>query len=293
MKFNKEEYENIKIPEQLNSIVQDAIEEGLASESTEPSGQNPVKRHTKRKKHVLRYAGGAVAAVFLTFVVLLNVSPAFAKAAADTPIIGSMCQVFTFREYEYSDEAKYVNVKVPQLNNTGNSELEERVNREIARVINQEVEASKQHAEEEYNAYILTGGDPKEFIPYDIVIDYEIKCLDEHYVSFVISENETRATGYYQMFYYNIDLDTGKDITLREWFGSNYKKIIADKVQKQINTWDDEKKFYLWEDLDLEDLINEDTQFYINDKEQVVIFFNKYELGAGAMGTPEFVIDVH
>ena len=56
------------------------------------------------------------------------------------------------------------------------------------------------------------------------------------------------------MFYYNIDLDTGKDITLKEWFGSNYKKIIADEVQKQINTWDDEKKFYLWEDLDLEDL---------------------------------------
>ena len=152
--------------------------------------------------------------------------------------------------------------------------------------------SSKKRAEVEYNAYILTGGDPKNFIPYDIVIDYEVKCLDEHYVSFVISENETRATGYYQMFYYNIDLDTGKDITLKEWFGSNYKKIIADEVQKQINTWDDEKKFYLWEDLDLEDLINEDTQFYINDKDQVVVFFNKYELGAGAMGTPEFIIDV-
>ena len=32
--------------------------------------------------------------------------------------------------------------------------------------------------------------------------------------------------------------------------------------------------------------------FYINDKDQVVVFFNKYELGAGAMGTPEFIIDV-
>ena len=292
MKFNKEEYENIKIPEQLNSIVQDAIEEGLMTESTGMSDQKPVNIYTRRKKHILRYAGEAVAAMFLIFVVLLNVSPTFAKAAADTPFIGSVCQVFTFREYEYADEAKYVNVKVPQLNNTGNSELEKRVNREIAKMINQEVEASKKRAEEEYNAYILTGGDPKNFIPYDIVIDYEVKCLDEHYVSFVISENETRATGYYQMFYYNIDLDTGKDITLKEWFGSNYKKIIADEVQRQINTWDDEKKFYLWEDLDLEDLINEDTQFYINDKDQVVVFFNKYELGAGAMGTPEFIIDV-
>ena len=38
--------------------------------------------------------------------------------------------------------------------------------------------------------------------------------------------------------------------------------------------------------------LKQDTQFYINDKDQVVVFFNKYELGAGAMGTPEFIIDV-
>ena len=57
MKFNKEEYENIKIPEQLNSIVQDAIEEGLTTESTGMSDQKPVNIYTRRKKHILRYAG--------------------------------------------------------------------------------------------------------------------------------------------------------------------------------------------------------------------------------------------
>ena len=75
MKFNKEEYENIKIPEQLNSIVQDAIEEGLTTESTGMSDQKPVNIYTRQKKHILRYAGEAVAAMFLIFVVLLNVSP--------------------------------------------------------------------------------------------------------------------------------------------------------------------------------------------------------------------------
>ena len=65
MKFNKEEYENIKIPEQLNSIVQDAIEEGLTTESTGMSDQKPVNIYTRRKKHILRYAGEAVAAMFL------------------------------------------------------------------------------------------------------------------------------------------------------------------------------------------------------------------------------------
>ena len=69
--FNKEEYENIKIPEQLNSIVQDAIEEGLTTESTGMSDQKPVNIYTRRKKHILRYAGEAVAAMLLIFVVLM------------------------------------------------------------------------------------------------------------------------------------------------------------------------------------------------------------------------------
>ena len=279
MRINKEEYNNIKIPDILDEVVQDAIDEGLEK-----------KRYGKT--HILRCSGMAVAAAFSLFVVVLNTSPVFARAAANVPVIGDMCQVFTFRDYEYEDEIKYVNVKVPQINNTGNTELEDRINREIAKSINNEVAKSEQMAEDDYNAYILTGGEPSEFMPYNIVIDYEIKCQDEHYVSFVITKDETRATGYYQTYYYNIDLDTGKEITLRDWYGSNYKQIVTESINKQIDDWDDDKKFYLWDDLDMDSLINDDTQFYINENEQIVVFFNKYELGAGAMGTQEFTIDV-
>ena len=54
MKFNKEEYENIKIPEQLNSIVQDAIEEGLTTESTGMSDQKPVNIRLQRQLPIRR-----------------------------------------------------------------------------------------------------------------------------------------------------------------------------------------------------------------------------------------------
>lgn len=78
---------------------------------------------------------------------------------------------------------------------------------------------------------------------------------------------------------------------MRDLFGSDYKRILSEEVQKQLNQWDEEQKFYLWDNLNLEELFNDNTQFYINEDEQVVLFFNKYELGAGAMGTPEFTID--
>lgn len=279
MKINKNEYENIEIPEQLDSVVQDAIDEGLQ------------KRGIWRTSSVWKCIISVAAAACLIVVVLLNTSPLFAETIKDVPVVGPLCQIFTFRSYEYEDESKYINVKVPQIDNTGHSDLERKVNREIAKMINREVADSKQKAEEDYEAYILTGGDPADFVPYNIVIDYEIKCTDEHFLSFAISKDETRASGYFKMFYYNIDLDTGNELTLRDLFGSDYKRILSEEVQKQLNQWDEEQKFYLWDNLNLEELFNDNTQFYINEDEQVVLFFNKYELGAGAMGTPEFTID--
>lgn len=277
MKINKNEYDNIVIPVILEDVVQEAMDEGL-------------ERKPYRRTRWIRYAGAVAAVFFVGIVTLLNTSQAFAKALTQTPVIGAVCEIFTFRDYSYRDASKYVNVRIPQISNTGCSDLEQQINREISRVINKEVEISEQNAQEEYQAYLMTGGKPEEFVPYNIVVDYEIKCKDTHYVSFVITKDETRASGYYQAFYYNIDLDTGKQITLRDWYGSSYKQIIRDSINKQIDAWDADQKMYLWDDLDLTDLINEDTQFYINDNEQVVISFNKYELGAGAMGTQEFVI---
>ena len=42
--------------------------------------------------------------------------------------------------------------------------------------------------------------------------------------------------------------------------------------------------------LDGFDKIAEDQNFYINDDGNIVICFDKYEVAAGAQGSPEFVI---
>ena len=77
----------------------------------------------------------------LATVTLLNTTPVFARAAQDVPVLGGLCRVFTFRHYDFYDETKVINVTVPQIENTGNSELENRINLEISKMIAREVDA--------------------------------------------------------------------------------------------------------------------------------------------------------
>ena len=47
---------------------------------------------------------------------------------------------------------------------------------------------------------------------------------------------------------------------------------------------------YLFTDVDIYSLVDDDLGFYLNDQHEVVVVFQKYELGVGALGQLEFVI---
>ena len=67
-----------------------------------------------------------------------------------------------------------------------------------------------------------------------ITIDYEVKYISPSHVSFVISQYESRFSSYHCEFYYNIDLGSGKVITLKDWFGPSYQQIVADSIEESI-----------------------------------------------------------
>lgn len=278
MMIDKTDYKNIEIPDELEYIVNDAISTG--------------KRLRKKNKIVKVFKrAGAVAAVFVVCVIsLLNTSPVFAQAAYEIPVIGHLCRIVTFREYHFEDHMKYIDVKIPKIENIGESDLEKRVNLEIQRKINDCIEESKEVAKDYYEAFIGTGGKPEEFTPVGITVDYKIMCSNDRYVSFVISQYQTAFKAYNHDYYYNIDMESGRSITLKDWFGNDYKQIVAESIENTIGDWSDEQKEILWEDVSFVDLISENTDFYINQDGQVVIVFPKYEVANGAAGAVEFAI---
>lgn len=276
--MNKSKYDKLEIPKKLPSIVNHAIETGLKEES----------KRTKTYKKIIEIA----AVVIMAFVLPLNTIPLYAKAVSQIPIIGELAKILTFREYHYEDEIKYIDAKIPKFTYAGKSDLEKRVNQEISKIINEELKNAENNAKEYYKAFIETGGNPKEFMPIGINIDYEIKCITEKQVSFIITKSETFSSAYFVAYYYNIDMESGRYMTLRDLLGNNYKEIVSQSIRNTIFNWNQEQKELLFKDINIEDLINENMNFYINEQNQIVVVFDKYEVAVGAAGRLEFPITI-
>ena len=272
-----EEYQNTEIPEELSAVVCDAVEE------SKERGRFTLGR-------AIKYTVNTAAAVLLFFGILLNVSPTVAQAACEIPGFGDFCRFLIVRDYEFQDELKYIDAEIPAIADSGNSELEERVNLEIRKIMDQELADSEARAQEYYDAFVQTGGNPEEFVPLGITVDYEIKMMTEKYVSFIVSKYETRSSAYYTRLFYNIDMESGRILTLKDCLGNDYKQIAAQSIENTISGWSEEQKALLWDDNDFEKLITENTDFYIDENESVVVVFSKYEVAVGAAGTLEFAV---
>lgn len=273
--FDRSKYESIEIPGELCAVVQEAIAEGMGR---------------RRPGFVLRRISAVAAALALCLITTLNVSPAFAQAASGLPVLGGLARVFTFREYHAEDEIKYIDAEIPQIDNTGKTELEQRINLEIQQIMAEKLSESEDRAREYYTAFVETGGRPENFIPVGISLGYEVKHISQEYASFVIYQYETRFSAYNSRCYYNIDMESGRELTLRDYLGSGYREIAARSIEETIAGWDEEQKALLWEDLSVIDLISENRAFYINEAGNAVVVFDKYEAAAGAAGTLEFEI---
>ena len=168
--IDKSGYENIEIPGELDQVVQDALAEGLEQ------------RRKNRVRDLSRRLGPMAAVFLLCTVTALNISPTFAAAACDLPVVGGLCQVFLFREYHKEDDIKYIDAKIPQIKNTGKTELEQRINQEIQKAVYDCLAASEARAKDYHDAFIATGGDAEAFVPVGITIDYEVKYISPSHV---------------------------------------------------------------------------------------------------------------
>lgn len=205
----KEAYRSIQPPEELEETIRAGVR----------TAERIQRERRQKSRPVTRYAVCGAAALCMIFVVAVNASPVLAKNLYDIPVVGNVARVFTFVQMEKDEGADTLIVNLPALENTGNDELERRINYEIQYEMNALVEEARQRAQGYKEAYVATGGREEDFIPVEIFVDYRLHCNDGDTVSFVITKAETQATYYEELFFYNIDLQTGKDLTLRDLLG--------------------------------------------------------------------------
>lgn len=285
----KEEYENMKIPEAGRERLQ--------------AGIDRARMEKKRAEHARRRsAWTAVAAAAVVMIALPNTNMQIAHAMENIPLLGGFFRLVTVRQYNYSDENHDAEVELAQITYGEDAGEGASVGEAAAapkgtaagsvEAVNQNMEATVEELIRQFEDTLSEEGYHGLHVSQEVVTD------NDRYYTVKLSVLETEASGYEHNQFYTIDKQTGNVVTLEDLFaeGSDYISAISENIKTQMREQmaADEGVIYFLDDDDMPEFnfqgITEQTNFYFNEKDELVIAFDEYEVAPGSMGAPEFVI---
>ena len=290
----RKRYEEIPIPAELSGRVRAAI---VRSEEKRKSQRQRIPTVRIRRKHrIWGTCAGMAAALVLVFTTALNTNTAFAEMAAGLPVIGAAARILTFRSYERDEGDWKISVEIPSVEIIAKDTngLDSALNQEIYDLCSQYADEAVERAREYKKAFMETGGTEEEWEAHDINIHvgYEIKAQTEAYLSFAVQGTENWSSAYSETKYYNIDLKDNKMVTLADVLGHDYARIADESILRQMENMEEKEGIAFWSKSEGGFTgVTDKTVFYMNEKENPVIVFDKYEIAPGAYGKLEFEID--
>ena len=269
-KSARDQYESTPIPEELNDHVLAGIRRG--------------KTRSRAGGHALRRTLGAAAACFVVVLGGLNLSPTFAAAAGDVPVLGGLFQILTVRSYDEVKDGIDYDVSVPEVEAGG--AVSEAVNAEIQERVDAHLAQAQSDWEAYKDAYFATGGTEEDWgdREMDVIIDYEIKAQTDTTVSFVVDFAEGWVASMQQRYCYNLDIANDKDITLADVLGEDWVNICNTAVQAYIDQ--DTSGLFFTADKGGFTTVDDTTSFYMNQDGSVTLVFPEYAIAAGIVEIP-------
>lgn len=179
------------------------------------------------------------------------------------------------------------------------------INAEIQKIVDDYMAQAKTEFEEYKEAFFATGGTEEEWggRTMDITVDYEVKYQEGNRLSLELVTSKAWVAAQEERHYYNLDLKADSYLTLQELLGEDYIAKANESITRQIKERlqaDESLSYFGYGPNGEEDksmgiegftTISADTPFYLNDKGNVVIVFEKYEIAPGYMGYQEFEIE--
>lgn len=305
----KEEYENMTIPE----AGRERLKEGIDRARME-------KRRTERARR--RSAWTAAAAAVALLIALPNTNLQIAHAMENIPVLGGFFRLVTVRQYNYSDENHDAEVKLAEITYAedaeGTSSVGEvvvgaaapesadaggtegdgqeastaKLSEDGVKEINQDMETTVEELISRFEDTLSEEGYHGLHVSQEVVTD------NAKYYTVKLSVLETAASGYEHNRFYTIEKQTGNVVTLADLFAeeSDYISVISENIKTQMREQmaADEGVIYFLDETDMPEFnfqsITEQTNFYFNEKGELVIAFDEYDVAPGYMGAPEFVI---
>lgn len=306
LKQLKEEYENMTIPE--------------AGRERLKAGIDRARMEKKRAEHARRRsAWTAVAAAAVVMIALPNTNMQIAHAMENIPLLGGFFRLVTVRQYNYSDENHDAEVELAQITygedagegasvgevaaapkgtavgsveGAGQEDAVANLSEDGMKEINQDMEATVEELIRQFEDTLSEEGYHGLHVTQEVVTD------NAQYYTVKLSVLETEASGYEHNQFYTIAKQTGNVVTLEDLFaeGSDYISAISENIKTQMKEQmaADEGVIYFLDNDDMPEFnfqgITEQTNFYFNERGELVIAFDEYEVAPGSMGAPEFVI---
>lgn len=263
----------------------------------------------KKREQRIWTAVKSAAAVAAAFVILPNSSANVAYAMGQLPVIGGLVEAVTFREYHYADEHHVADIDVQapvvaevqpeaaaQQTEENGAQAQEAT--ETLQKTTEEIRAEIDQITEQIIAEFKEGLKEEEGYQ-SVMVDSEVISTTDSYFTLKLICYQGAGSGAQWNYFYTIDLASGKRIALEDLFieGADYITPISDNIKKQMKEQmaADENVRYWLDDEEIPEWnfrqITDETAFYINDKNEIVIAFNEGDVAPMYMGCVEFVID--
>ena len=270
----KENYNNIEIPKELDDVINDAFKE-----SEDKKIENNKKDWRRNMKNMKKWYASAAAVGLI--IVSVNASSTFATSLENIPVIGNIIKIVNFNNYRINKDGMDVSISLPEVS-SDSKDLEYKLNKEF--------EKEGKEAYKKYEAEVAKLEKEGKTTHKSADIWSETIAENDKTVSIAIYNTEIEASAATNRKIYNINKEDKTVLTLEGMFGNNdYVDVLSKNILSQMKerTKKDSNDVYF---VDNTFKIKKDQPFYINDKGELVICFDEYEVAPGSAGLVEFVI---
>ncbi len=274
MESIKREYEEKTASDELKARIHKAMK-------AEPE---PLQRRAQWKTVI-----GLAASLAIAFTVSLNLSPVFAATIADIPGMNGVVKVLTLGRYVVDEGGFQADIATPKIEGLLDKALQDKLNAQFkdnANAIIAGFEADMKALKEDFPDEEVHMGVDSGYILRTDTKDY--LAIDTYIVNVVGSSSTVHK-------FYTVNKHTNALVTLPSLFKEHADYItpissyLKDEMKRQNAAG--ENQFWIEDEFsDPFEKIKEDQSFFMNETGQLVICFDKYEVGPGSSGCPEFVI---
>lgn len=265
-------------PIEVPDFVHQRIEDTLASLPAQEKKAAPVRK-------MPRFAAIAASFALVMLVALPNISPVYAHAMEQIPVIGDLVRVVTIRNYLYDDDNHQMGVKVPHITDTEGMGATDR--------INQDVDALTAELIKQFYNDVDRIGDAGHGAVY---VDYNVLTNTDRWFTLKLSVHMLSGSGSSYFKYYNVDRETGEMVTLGDLFiSTEFTECITNDIKAQMRqSAESESDQVYWTGEQQSGIpfpeIGAEHNFYFSEDGHLVIPFDQYEAAPGSMGCPEFAV---